>query len=116
MGVVKIVSTLPEFEGCFVDVEDIWTRPERAEYLAANDAQTFDIIRRRVTACHLLLVDGTFCDDPKALTEATIDHMDVRLVAFLSGALNAAYSHVSSLGFRSARPSSVGTAATAKND
>jgi hypothetical protein len=112
---VRVVSTIPDFEECYVDVSEKWTRKEREAYLAANDEQTFDMIRNKVEACHLILTDGTFCNVPAEINEDVVNNMDVRLVGFLSGSLNAAYQHLSSLGFRSARPSSVGTEVTAKN-
>lgn len=98
-----------------MDVSERWTRPEHRQYLSAGNDETFSFIRRKCEACHLVLLDGSACDDPQAIDEALIDNMDPRLIGFVSGSLNAAYQHLSSLGFRSARPSFVGTAATEKN-
>ena len=112
---VRVVPDIPDLSENYIDVSDKWTRTEYKRLFDADGEETLSITRSKLDGCHLQLDDGTFLDDPNLITDETLDRMDMRLIGFLGSATLRACNHLRSLGFLSARPSSVGTAPTGKN-
>lgn len=108
---VRMTPDIPDLAGNWLDVSDKWTRAEFKRLLDADGAETLAITRAKVVGCHIE-TDGGAIDDPAGLTEDALDHVDMRLLGFLGAAVLTAVTHLRSLGFRSARPSFVGTEAT----
>lgn len=84
---IRIECTLPELAGNWVDLSDVWTRREASDFYAAaiagNDAVTFPLLQRKLTAVHLHLADGTPVTDVAMLFER-FDDLDVRLARWLA--------------------------------
>lgn len=112
---IRIVPDIEDLAESYVDVSERWTRNEFKALLDADGEDTLSTLRRKLDGCHLQLEDGSFCDEPGQITDSLLDRMDLRLIGFIGAAPLKACSHLRSLGFRSALPSSVGTAQTVKN-
>lgn len=84
---IRIECTLPELAGNWVDLSDVWTRREASDFyaasLAANDAVTFPLLQKKLTAVHLHLADGTPITDVATLFDR-FDDLDVRLARWLA--------------------------------
>ena len=99
-------------EANWVDVSDAWTRRESREAMDADEDATLEILRHKLTGCHLETTLGPI-DDPALLTVEALDEMDVRIVRFLGTVLMQAIRHTASLGNLSGRLSSNGAGGAA---
>lgn len=111
---IRVAPDILDLAESWVDVSERWTRNEFGALQDADGENTLAMLRRKLDGCHLQLEGGAFCDDPSQITDSLLDSMDLRLIGFLGAAPLKACWHLRSLGFLSARPSSVGTAPTAK--
>jgi hypothetical protein len=103
--------TLPEFEDCWLEVSERWTRAERTQLATANADQWIALFGTKVLACNLRTEDGQVMTQPAAVTWDSIDLMDMRLAGFVGASLSTACSELLNLGKVSRRVSFNGAGA-----
>lgn len=108
---MKMQCTLPEFEDCWLEISEKWTRAERSQLTAANADQWIALFQAKVLACNLRTETGECLNTPAAVTWDTIDQMDMRLAGFVGASLSTACSELMNLGKVSRRVSFNGAAA-----
>ena len=101
---VRIDCTADGFEDTWVEVSDRWTRREFKALLESEGDEWLDIFHKKVTGCHIQ-TSGDPLTSPAAITEDSLDDVDMEIVGFLSTVLLEAVSHLRSLGFMSGRVS-----------
>ncbi len=100
---VRIICDAPGLDGNWVDVADRWTQREIAEMNTAVDEAFFDVLRRKIVACHVVVSDALTITDPAQLTSETLLDADVMLMGWLGRVLPLAVAQLRYLGSRSAR-------------
>jgi len=105
---VRYICTIEGFEDAWVDISEAWTRQEIQELAQSTEITVvMDYWNRKIVACHLPLVDGTYIDDIELLTQEVLtDSVDVRFADFMGYVLVQACGWVRTLGPLSGRPSS----------
>lgn len=88
------------FEGAFVEFAPSgWTRKTIRDLRTLNEGdEWFAVLRERVTALHLLTVDGESIDAPAALDAALFDRLDLVLYNWLVAVIIKALGEVGDLG------------------
>lgn len=97
--------TLPEFEDCWLEISEKWTRAERSQLAAANADQWIALFQAKTLACNLRTETGEYLNTPAAVTWDSIDQMDMRLAGFVGASLTTACSELMNLGKVSRRVS-----------
>ena len=100
---VRIICDAPGLEANWVDVADRWTQREIAEMNSAADDAFFDILRRKVAACNVVVTDTLTITDPAQLRVDVLMDADVMLMGWLGRVLPLAVAQRRYLGSRSAR-------------
>jgi hypothetical protein len=103
--------TLPEFEDCWLEISEKWTRSERTQLTLATADQWIALFQAKTLACNLRTDDGTALTQPGAVTWDVIDQMDMRLAGFVGASLSTACSELMNLGKVSRRVSFNGAGA-----
>lgn len=95
---IRVECTTEGLEDCWLEVKDAWSRRELREYAKELKGSPFIALwRQKVTACHLLTVEGEVIADPQQVHER-LDDLDVRLLGFVSQAPLAVTEHLLVLG------------------
>lgn len=110
---VRAECTIPGFEQNWLEVDDVWSRRELTDYLAAKGAEYRAFWARKVTACHLSTIDGETVTDPAQVYER-LDDFDVRLTGFVQQSVLRVTDHLLTLGGMSVRLSFAGAGEAAK--
>lgn len=94
---VRVSCSTEGLEENWVEVSDRWTRKELTEFLTLKGKPFLDMFAAKVTACHLVRMDGTVLNDPaQVLLER--DELDLRLVRFPVSAVLEATDYLLGLG------------------
>ena len=110
---ILVECTTPGLEANWIEVDEVWTRKELQAFLALRGDAYWELWGRKVTACHVELVDGGVLNVPTAVQQVLGD-LDIRLLRWLTAAVLMATNHLLDLGEASALLSlnGVGMAAT----
>lgn len=103
---MRIECSAPGFEANWVDVADAWTRRDTTEMYAAQGEAFYELLRRRLVACHIELTTGQAIDAPAGITTDAIQDADEALLGWLGVVLPIALAKRRALGEASARVSS----------
>lgn len=101
---VRVYSTIPGYEHCYVEVADAWTVREVVALSESRD-RWLELWRSKVLGCHIATADGGVLSDAEAVVER-FDDLDIRLARFINSALHAAVDHLATLGGTQRRISS----------
>lgn len=93
------------FERNWLEIDARWTRREIDALDKATDETVFDILRPKVTACHVELADGACIDRPQDLTYAQMQDADILVFGWAAGAAYTVIGRRKFLGNLSGRPS-----------
>ncbi len=107
---MRMQCTLPEFEDCWLEISEKWTRAERTQLAAANADQWIALFQAKTLACNLRCEDGQYLTQPAGVTWDAIDQMDMRLAGFVGASLTTACAELMNLGKVSRRVSFNGSA------
>ena len=107
---MRIECTAPGLERNWVDVADLWTRRDTTEMYAAQGEAFYELLRRRLVACHVELTTGQAIDTPAGITTDAIQDADEAVLGWLGVVLPIALAKRRALGEASARVSSAGNA------
>lgn len=100
----------PGLEENWLDIDGIWSYREKAEFMATGtDEAVIEWARRKIEACHIVLMTGEIMTDPARLAfdDGLLD-ADLRVGAFIARALVEAVGSLGNLGNANARLSSNG--------
>ena len=103
---VRIECSAPGFEQNWVEMPDVWTRRDTVEMQTAQGEAFWQLLRRRMVACHLVMATGDVLDKPEAVTTDAIQDADELLLAWLGNTMPIALARRRALGEASARVSS----------
>ena len=79
---------LDEFAGCYIDLDDKWTRGEQRSYmLGVGDAYKLAVAVQKTFSLHLVTIDGVVLQKSSDLTVENIDRMDHRLSVWFDTAI-----------------------------
>jgi hypothetical protein len=95
---MKIQCTLPEFEDCWLEISEKWSRAERIQVATATNDQWIKLFQTKVLACNLRDESGQYLTQPAAVTWDALDQMDLRLAGFVGASLSTACSELMNLG------------------
>jgi len=99
---LRVECTTPGLEANWIEVDEVWAWKEFHAFTRLSGDEYWRLWGRKVTACHVELVDGGAVTDPTAV-QVALDGMDMRLVRWLPSAVLTATSHLLNLGEGSAR-------------
>ena len=103
---MRIECDAAGFEHNWLEVEDKWTRREIIAlegFSMSDNARFFDMLKRKVQACHIALEDGGAIEDPANLDYDSLLDADEIIWGWLGQALWIAIGRRRSLGNLSAR-------------
>jgi hypothetical protein len=103
---IRIECAAPGFERNWVEMPDVWTRRDTVEMNAAQGEAFWELLRRRMVACHLEMATGDVIDTPAGVTVDAIQDADELLLAWLGNTMPIALARRRALGEASARVSS----------
>ena len=103
---IRIECDLDGLTSNWCDVADGWTRREVQELVDVQDETFYDLLRRKVTACHIELSNGVTITDPQHITDDALLDADIALLGWLGRTLPLAVARRRVLGNASARLSS----------
>lgn len=86
---MRIDCEIEGFEGCFIEIEEKWTRGEIKRFWGAavgGDDEAHDLLVSKTKSMHLVTADGLDLDDPDDLTDSNMDQLDYTLYIWLSTA------------------------------
>lgn len=110
---IRVECSTPGLEDNWIEVAEVWTRQELAEYLTAKGPPFVALFVQKVTACHMVQPDGTVITDPATALELR-DTFDLRLVRFPTAAVLEATDYLLGLGEVNKRLSSAGAGGAAR--
>ena len=102
---IRIECSAPGFTDNWVEMPDVWTRRDTVEMNAAQGEAFWELLRRRMLGCHLVMATGTVLDTPAAVTVDAIQDADELLLAWLGNTMPIALARRRALGEASARVS-----------
>lgn len=103
---MRFECNLEGFTDNWVEISDSWTRREGKDIDALPEQKAFDkYFPLKVTACCIVLSDGTRLTDPLKINLDALDDADSRVVGFVARALYRAHREALALGNASARRS-----------
>lgn len=107
---MRMQCTLPEFEDCWLEVSEKWSRVEERQIVTANADQWLELFQAKVLSCNLRTETGETITQPAGVTWDSLDQMDVRLAGFVGASLATACLELRNLGKVSRRVSFNGAA------
>lgn len=99
---MKYQCDLPDFEDCFVELSERWTRGQLTQFFTVTGGDYLDLIRSKITAIHLTTEDGVI-DTPEALTMEATDQVDIWLWKWFGTAIAVGVDELYSMGEAHAR-------------
>lgn len=102
----RVTCTTDGFADNWVELSESWTRREVKELDRSGVEAVLDSLRRKATACHIVLSDGSTIDDVDMLTEDNLDDADQQVWGFILGCQFRAVGALQALGNFSVRLSS----------
>lgn len=100
---IRIECAAPGLEANWLDVADKWTQRDVERLISATDGAFYELMRDKVTACHIELDTGATITDPHGITTDAMLDADVALLGWLGRALPLAVAQRRVLGNASAR-------------
>jgi len=117
---IRVYSEAAGLEACFVEVDERWSIRELNRIYESREAW-LELFRRKVTAIHVLTVDGEAVEDAEQAIERFED-LDLRLARLVNNSLANAVDYLATLGEASKRvlsgagaPATTTTMTTAPN-
>lgn len=98
---IRVECATPGLKANWIEVDEVWTRKELQAFVALQGEAYWALWGRKVTACHVELVEGGVLDDPAAVQQV-LDDVDLRLLRWLPSAVLMATNHLLRLGEGSA--------------
>lgn len=102
----RITCTTEGFTDNWVDLSESWTRREVKELDRATVAGVLETLRKKATACNIILSSGDTVTEVTKLTEDGLEDCDQQVWGFLLGCQFRAVAALQSLGNFSVRLSS----------
>lgn len=102
----RVTCTTEGFTDNWIEISETWTRRDRQELDQADVESVLSSLRRKATACHIVLSDGTTIDDVEMLTDDGLIDADLQVWGFVLGSQFRATGALQSLGNFSVRVSS----------
>lgn len=109
----RVTCTTDGFTDNWIEFSESWTRPERRELeglTAESDVLAF--LRRKATACHIVMPDGAAIETPEMLTDENLADCDLQIWGFIIGCQFRLVGALQALGNFSVRLSSDSVART----
>ena len=88
----------PEFPGAFVEFSDAWSVGEKRRIFEVQGDEFYSLLRRKVTALSLPVMEGEQITAPDQLTHDSIDGLDGRLWDWFRGTVGRAILELGNLG------------------
>lgn len=102
----RITCTTEGFTDNWIELSESWTRREVKELDGSNVVEVLAILRRKATACNIILSSGEVVTEVTRLTEAELEDCDQQVWGFLLGCQFRAVAALQSLGNFNVRLSS----------
>jgi hypothetical protein len=102
----RVTCTTEGFTDNWIEFSETWTRRDRQELDQADVESVLACLRRKATACHIILSDGSVIDDVEMLTDDGLSNADLQVWGFVLGSLFRLTGALQSLGNFSVRVSS----------
>lgn len=103
---MRITCGVAGYDEVWVEIDPRFTRRDVTTILDAEEDALLEQIRRRVTACHIPLEDGTVIDNADDLTGARLEEADLVVIGWLGSLLPTVIGTRRTLGNASVRLSS----------
>jgi hypothetical protein len=103
---MRITCGVAGYDDAWVELDPRFTRRDVTAILDAEEDALLEQIRRRVTACHIPLNDGTAIESADDLTGARLEEADLVVIGWLGGLLPTVIGTRRNLGNASVRLSS----------
>ena len=100
---IRIECAAPGLEANWLDVADKWTQRDVERLIRVEDEAFYELMREKVTACHIELETGETITDPQAITTDAMLDVDVALLSWIGRGLPLAVAQRRVLGNASAR-------------
>lgn len=110
---IRVECSTPGLEENWIEVAEVWSRGELAQYTTLKGDEFVALWRRKVTGCNFVTVEGEAITDPKLIHDR-LDDLDLRLVGFITSAPIEATNYLLALGEMNRRLSSAGSVAAGK--
>ncbi len=81
----KVTCTTEGFTDNWIDLSESWTRREVKELDGSNIAEVLAILRRKATACNIILSTGEVVTEVTRLTEDGLEDCDQQVWGFILG-------------------------------
>ncbi len=102
----KVTCTTEGFTDNWIELSEAWTRREVKELDGSNIAEVLAILRRKATACNIILSTGEIVTEVTRLTEDGLEDCDQQVWGFILGCQFRAVAALQALGNFSVRLSS----------
>ena len=79
----KVTCTTAGLTDNWIELSEVWTRDDDRALDTAGVDEALSSLRKRATACHLVMSDGVAIDSPEMLTEENLTKCDLRLWGFI---------------------------------
>lgn len=94
---MKYNCPIPEFEECYVEMSENWTRGQVKTFFSASGEAYVQVLKKKILSINLKTENGAITL-PEELTEANIENVDMILWKWFSTAINAGIDRLYSLG------------------